>query len=868
MSKAAASFRKATSSKPMGTSRITQLMVFLNGLILSATAFAALTFFVAQIRADESRTASMEIRRLVTQNLGNVQKSFDVINSMFLGQHDPIPESILKNAGALIPYKEQFVRIIWFENAGGNSWRARDLYRAQARDWTPKVFRANDPFSYAATILPQVSKRAGFVLRPEDFINNVELKTGDTRISAAALKIVYPVFEKGKITHVIAGFVQFNDIIGLKGDESFQNVARLIVRDTASGEKMLVFGNAGSDGRVDDISDQLQTSPYSWQQDFGDKKLEFTLDIRESLRTAFISKTPFLVLILGLTLTMIGTLYIRTNYRQSARLSVMNLALSEKNIELKNQIDESNRLFDALQRSEREYRSVIDSVSDIIFETDSNGTLLFLNATWERVTGISSGHALGRDLFDMIHPAEQENQRHAFFNMVAGRNSAYRHITRLRNADGRYRSVEIAISGVRTDEMRTSRVVGTITDVDERRRAEKALAETEKKYRTIVENAAGGIYQVGADGRILSANPALSRILGYDSPADLTASISDFGAEIYANSRDRMRYERELASMGFIRNHETEVVRKDGSVVWISENARAVKDEDGKLVYYEGSIEDITQRKAAEQALKDAKLESDLANRAKSEFLANMSHELRTPLNAVIGFSEIMKNEALGPIGQKPYAEFSAEIYDSGKRLLGIINDILDISRIEAGERSLNESLFSMNKVVETCIGLLGAKAGTASVSLENAIKGELPRVVGEELGFKQALTNLISNAIKFTPAGGRIKVEAQWDGPDHDMRLSVTDTGIGMDEKEIAKALSAFGQVETNLNRSSSGAGLGLTLVNALVRMHGGRLELLSKKGVGTTATLVIPASRISVAQQGDDSRTDNVAAFVRPRK
>lgn len=826
-------------------SGLTQLMVFLNGLILTITAFVTLTVFIGQMRTEDVRSLSEQIKHTMegsfkemADTMGTAARAIDVVSDANGTSADIV---------ALIPNRDLFEQMAWFEKDQSGQWSMRNLY-------TPAAMA---PLRLDRNTLDSIGGSSPIVVRTDLQALPDDQNTASNMI-ARPLLVLHPVVENGQVTRIVAGQMKLNAVLSPAQIADDETIERIVIRDANTGARLLQLDRRRNSAPLEEKPLlPVRTSTETWSVGFGTASFETNLNVHENMRMAFISHVPFLLLLFGLTLTMIGTLYVRNSYRQSMRLSAMNNALSSKNVELKNQIDESSRLYEALQRSEREYRGVIDAVSDIIFEMDGAGNLLFVNATWERVTGFGIPMTLGRDLFDLLHPAEQDVQRRAFMTMVRAQTQTpeHRSITRLQTADGRYRAVELAFSLVRTDNTKSIRVVGTITDVEERRRAERALAETEKKFRTIVENAAGGIYQVAPDGRILSGNPSLARILGYASAADLIVALPDIG-KIYADPRERLRYERDLDSFGFVRNHEATVKRKDGQIIWVSENARAVRDDDENLLYYEGSIEDITQRKLAEKALKEAMLQSDLANRAKSEFLANMSHELRTPLNAIIGFSEIIQSQAMGPVGQNAYVDYAGDIYDSGKRLLSIITDILDISRIEAGNRTLNENLFDLHATASTCVSLLNSKAATAKITIVNKLPDTMPKIIGEELAFKQMIMNILSNAIKFTPPEGRVTIDFDYRGVGSDLNLSITDTGIGMDEKEIEKALSPFGQVESAFSRTNSGTGLGLTLVDSLIKLHEGRFELISRKGVGTTATIVIPARRIAERPQGADMK------------
>jgi signal transduction histidine kinase len=236
--------------------------------------------------------------------------------------------------------------------------------------------------------------------------------------------------------------------------------------------------------------------------------------------------------------------------------------------------------------------------------------------------------------------------------------------------------------------------------------------------------------------------------------------------------------------------------------------------------------------------------EAERANRTKSEFLANMSHELRSPLNAVIGFAEIMKDELFGSLGSAQYREYALDIWNSGRHLLDVINDILDLSKIEAGKADLIESEFDLGGTVAACVRLIAGRAQQAEISVRSTVASEGIVLWGDERKIKQVLINLLTNAIKFTKPGGRVRIAVADREAGLDIRIS--DTGIGMAAADIPVALAAFGQVDSSLARKHEGTGLGLPLSKAMVEMHGGMLSIESEVGIGTTVAIHVPASRI----------------------
>jgi PAS domain S-box-containing protein len=816
--------------------RFGQLMVFLNGLILTLTAFFILSYFIGDMLEDEYSRITVTTERTLTHNLNGLDSSIRAISTILKMGEQESEDELKADISYAVPDIDVYDYLIWLRKEDGK-WILNDLYHN----------KEIGEDSYRQFLQGFESRIVDYISAKSAKSSGVEIMTelpGMQYVQGSALPFVkekpFALVHAIGQERMVIGFTRLSRLIDPLWINRNNDIDRLVIRDADSRERLFLM-----DWREDAGSAPGEKFRKDQEISIGSKRMEIQVDAGKDRQSVLLAKSPYLMLAFGLALTLVGTLYVRSNQKQAHKLSLMNKTLAQKNFEMNSEVTERERLNHILRKSEREHRAIINAVSDIIFEMATDGEIIFLNETWQKVTGFETGRSLNRNLFDMLHPQDQEEQRSQFQMMVRGQKGAYRSFTRLRSADGSFRSVELAVSMLRQDENKNVRVVGTITDVEERRRAERALSEAEKKFRTIVENAAGGIYQLTPEGQYLSANPALARILDYGSADELLRDVRNAHAQVYKDQRDHMNFIHDLKVNGSVKNFETRAIRKNGSLIWVNENARAVKDDEGNILYFEGSIEDITQRKEAELQLREAKIQSDLANRAKSEFLANMSHELRTPLNAIIGFSEIIKDEVFGPVGQKQYWEYASDIFSSGKYLLKIINDILDVARIDAGDRQINESLVRLDKVAKSCCDLLAPKADSGRKIIINLLDNTMTPVIGEELAIKQMLTNILSNAIKFTPEGGRITLSHEIDDEGY-LRMSVTDTGVGLDEKEIEKALSPFGQIDVSLSRGTAGAGLGLTLVNSLIHLHGGRLEIFSQKGIGTTVTLVFPPSRV----------------------
>ncbi len=816
-----------------GKGNLALWLVFLNGLVLTFTAYFGLNYFIGQsVQSDYARSVE-EVGQAVRDKLNGFERAMRIAGMEAGDSSMPDAKIVRARMKYAMPDIAMFDRIVWSGIEKGEVV----LYENADSDSTRSQFRSQ---ILTEPLLARLKSAKGDLVFMTGLPGMGYLQEqSEPRIDSSNFALVRPVYRAdGSLMSFVAGVARPSGVLGMNWIAKHEGLTHITMREQKSGAPIYLMSRhkEGSGASARDHAISVR---------FGDSVLEVSFGLAKSPGALVLEKIPLFLLLLGGLLTLAGIMYIRSNQRQSWRLAAMNRALAKKNYELKYEGAERERLNEVLRNAEREYRVIVDSVSDIIFEASTEGEIIFLNSAWERITGFDIPHSLKRSLFELMHQHDQEEQRMIFKDVVRGKRNSSRSFTRLRTMDGSFRSVEMSISMLRVDESRRTRVVGSFTDIEERRRAEKALGEAEKKYRAIVENAAGGIFQMTPDGQILSANPAMARILGFESTEIMLRDLSNALEYIFTAARDRNRFLREMASRFMVNNMEVQGKAAGEDMIWLNLNARAVRDDDGNVLYFEGSLENISQRKATEIMLREAKIQSDLASRAKSEFLANMSHELRTPLNAIIGFSEIIKDEVLGEIGNRQYWEYSSDIYNSGKKLLHIIDEILDVSRIEAGERQLNESHVNLARLVGECLDFIHPRLREGGLKVTNLIESGVPSVIGEELAIKQILLNLLSNAIKFTPSGGRVTLSYALDG-DGQMLVSVTDTGIGLDESEIEKALSPFGQVDTSLNRAGSGAGLGLTLVDSLIRLHGGRLELFSQKGIGTTATVIFPARRV----------------------
>lgn len=373
---------------------------------------------------------------------------------------------------------------------------------------------------------------------------------------------------------------------------------------------------------------------------------------------------------------------------------------------------------------------------------------------------------------------------------------------------------------------------------------EQAQRESREQLLQVIDTVPAMISATDNSGRYVFVNRYLAAFFGIN-PDDALgqAPASVFGDAYGVGSADLEKWIFESGEN--VAPYEERVVHRSGAERVLLTTKSTIKEQNSsEVVIVVTTSLDITDRKLVEEELRDAKEEAETASRSKSEFLANMSHELRTPLNAVIGFSEMMETEMLGPIGSQRYLDYAKDIGESARHLLKIINDILDVSKIEAGKIEMHEEDVDVIKLVGDVVRLLRGRADARDRDIQMGPLLNLPLLHADERMVKQILLNVLANGLKFTDEGGFVRVEVMLNTRS-ELEFTIHDNGVGIAKEDIPRALSRFGQVDGSMSRKHPGTGLGLPLAVSLVGLHGGHLELNSEIGKGTTVTISFPANR-----------------------
>ena len=481
----------------------------------------------------------------------------------------------------------------------------------------------------------------------------------------------------------------------------------------------------------------------------------------------------------------------------------------------------------------------LEAAANAIVITDTDGAVVWANTSFTNLTGYSPKEMLGKKL-NVLKSDHHDNDYYSFMWNKIKSGQIWRGEIINRRKDGTLYNEEMTITPIRTPNGEINSFVAVKQDISERKLSEQALRDSELRFRGLFENATIGIYQSTPEGKVSMVNPTLLKITGYqaiDEIAQMDAS------NFYADPSTRETFKKEIAVRGSILGFESQWKKKDGTLIYIRESARAVKDDDDRIICYEGTIEDISEKKKTEQDLIEAKDRAELSDRLKSEFLAQISHEIRTPLNVILSFSSIMKEELKDQVDEEMANAFDV-IDAEGKRIMRTVELILNMSELQTGSYNYEPKRINLfQEIISKLQNSFQQIAKQKKVKLIINNRADSSIIEADEYSVNQIFYHLLDNAFKYT-SKGKVEITLQYDSRDN-LNVDITDSGIGISEEYLPMLFTPFTREEKGYTRTFEGNGLGLALVKRYCELNGAEIKVSSSKGIGTTFRIIFPTKK-----------------------
>lgn len=499
--------------------------------------------------------------------------------------------------------------------------------------------------------------------------------------------------------------------------------------------------------------------------------------------------------------------------------------------------------------------AIVQSTGDAVTSVTLDRIVTSWNRGAERTYGYTAAEMIGRPIIGTIPPHRADEARAIVARVRAGQVVENLETERLRK-DGTIIPVSVTVSPIHDRQGALVGIAAIARDITRRRQAEAAARHSERRFRDFAETASDWFWETGPTHRFTYISDRAADHGG--EPARLLhLQRWAFAADWELEPEKWRTHVALLERRERFRDFVYKLVAADGSLRHVAVAGKPVLDDEGRFAGYRGVARDVTAAVESEAALREAKRQAENANRAKSDFLANMSHELRTPLNAIMGFSDIIKSNVLGLAGISRYRAYAEDIHASARHLLGIINDILDVAKIEAGHVEISEQPHRLQDISAEIMRLMAGDIDRAGLAPAMALDPGVPPVMVDARAVRQMLLNLVSNAVKFTRRGGTVTIGLSRTASD-EVRLSVQDSGIGIAGEDIPKLMQPFTQLGSVYGRNHQGTGLGLALVRALAERHGGTVTIESALGQGTTVTVTFPAQRVAASEMPPVTTSD----------